>query len=76
MYTPKSITEIRDGSTKSEVASDFPITQGLEWKQMNLSKENQGTVLRERGRGTGEKKGNTCLKHLPFRLQTLSIGHG
>lgn len=56
MYTPKSITEIRDGSTKSKVASGFPITQGLEWKQMHLSKENQGTVLRERGRGTGKKR--------------------
>lgn len=74
MYTPKSITEIKDGSAKSEVVSSFPTAQDSEWKHINPSKENQATVLREKEIGAG-KRNNTCLRHVPIQLQTPSTDH-
>lgn len=58
MYTPKRITEIRDGSTESEEASSLPITQGLQWGQMNPSKENQGTRWRDGEIDAGKESKN------------------
>lgn len=66
MYTPKSITEIKDGSAKSEVVSSFPTVQDLEWKQIKPSNENQGTMLSKKETGAG--KNGTCLRHVPIRL--------
>ena len=58
MYTPKPITEIRNGSTESEEASSLPTTQGLQWGQMNPSKENQGTEWREGEIDAGKESKN------------------